>query len=163
MNKILKLLIALLVCWIIAFCVSFYTASDTLDMVERVLYSLLFASIAIIVYSLSPTGNTAPKNSAQNAKSTRTLYVFEREFGKKLIYRIQDNKVYEGFSNRYYYEIKGDKIYKALSTKWDFQIKGNRIYRGFDKKVAYRLVGNKVYAGEFERTAVFRISYSKNG
>ena len=88
MNRFFKLLSALFICWAICFCVSFYTASDTLNMVERILYSLVFAGIAIIVYSLIPTGNTAPNNSSRKAKSTRTLYVYDGEFERKPIYRI---------------------------------------------------------------------------
>ena len=160
-NRIIKSLIALIICWLFAFCVSFYTASETLDMVERVCYSLAFAGILLIAYSLN-----TPRKSLKNNNRTsnvKILYVFEGEFGKKLVYRIQGSKVYEGLSNKYKYEIKGDKIYRAFSSKWDFQIKGNRIYKGYDKKVAYRIAGNKVYAGEFEKRVAYRLTNRRNG
>lgn len=141
--------------WLAVFFLTFYTAIDDLDIFERLIASGLLSAVTLF-YPSSKRKTTA-------SKSSKTLYIFEGNFGNKPVYRICNNKVYVGLSNKYRYEIKGDKIYPPVSSKPIFQIKGNRIYKVLDPKVAYRIDGNKVYKGELGNIPVYRISNSPNG
>ncbi|MBE6606056.1 MAG: hypothetical protein E7635_03365 [Ruminococcaceae bacterium] len=169
-QKLFKALLVFLISWIAVFFLLGYTASKDMEVKERIIYSGICAVIIIIgvYFKLGETktnGKTFKKKSYEIATNVRSdeMYIFEGEFGRKLIYRIQNNKIYEGLSNKYNYEIIEDKIYKALSPQWIFRIEGNRIYKGLDKKAAYRIEKNKVYEGDFGRIPVYRISSSING
>ena len=161
MIKIIKFLFGFLFCWMIIFAISFYVSEKDIETLERMKYSGIMAVFAIIGYWLK-FGNT--HNTKKTIRGTKKeIYVFEGEFGRKLAYRIQNNKIYTGLSNKYYYEIKGNKIYKALSSQWVYRVEGNRLYKGFDRKPAYRIEKNKVYDGEFGHRVIYRISSSVNG
>ena len=161
MSKLFKFLLGLLLCWIVIFVVSCYVSKDGIETLERIKYSGIMAAFAIAGYWLE-LGNT------QNSKKldrgiNRVIYIFEGEFGRKLAFRIQNNRVYNGLSNKYNYEIKGNKIYKALSSQWVFRIEENRIYKGFDRMPTYRIEKNKVYDGDFGHRVIYRISSSVSG
>ncbi|MCR5629083.1 YARHG domain-containing protein [Eubacterium sp.] len=73
--------------------------------------------------------------------------------GRKVVYTIKDNKVYEGNDTwrKVAYTIKENKIYEGNDTwrKVAYTIKDNKLYEGNDtwRKVAYTIKDNKVYEG----------------
>lgn len=167
MNNIYKVLFGFLLCWMTVIALSYLTSSNDMNITERIMYSGVFALIILFVCWIKLGKNGTVKKNNNGKKTVKhknvDLYVFSGEFGRTPVYRIQNGKIYKGFSNKHDYEIKGDKIYITLSSKWVYRIEGNLIYRGFDKQVTYRIEKNKVYEGEFGYIPVFRISSSVKG
>ncbi len=169
-QKIIKISVAFLVCWIAVFNLLGYTSSNDMGGREKLAISGIISLIVLIGvwFKLGETDKKTSKKKSYNTETTNEkasgdIYIFEGDFGRKLIYRIQNNKIYEGLGNKYNYEIKDGKIYKALSSQWIYRIEGNRVYKGLDKKVVYRVENNKVYEGDFGRVPRYRISSSING
>ena len=104
MEKLFKVLFGFLFCWIVIFIVSCYISVGDIETLERVKYSGIMAVFAIIGCWLK-LGNT--QNSKKSDRGiNRVIYIFEGEFGRKLVFRIQNNRIYNGLGNKYNYEIK---------------------------------------------------------
>ena len=88
MGKFCKTLFVLLFVWIAVLAISFYTSIDNIEMKDRIVYSGVFALVGVVGYYLKTDKTKTSKNNgysrAMNSKD-RALYVFEGEFGRKLI------------------------------------------------------------------------------
>lgn len=162
-----KNLLMFLICWVVFIIIISNTGSKDLEPKMIIVYSGACAGVFLIMYWAYFGGNKKSKdNNPKIAKKIKDisseLYIFEGEFGRNIVYRINDGKIYNGMSNRYDYEIKDNIVYKALSSHVVFRLEGNLVYKDFERKATYRIEKNKIYAGEFGRVPIYRICTSIN-
>lgn len=161
MQLLKKLVLIVAAFWVGIFFVTFFTADD-LSITERIVCSGAFAAVVGVfgLIGLFVPSNKSGKvvNKSQNSRSkNNVIYIFEGDFGKNPVYRIEGNKIFEKMNSKPKYEIKGNKIYPIFGNRWLFRIENNRVYREFNTRAEYRVEGNKIYQGEFGRVAKYRI------
>ena len=164
MEKLKKFLIALAIIWGVVLVVLLLTFQNWEPKIELWKFIVLSFIITMGIITAVDTVKKPFQHRTQTPCSTKkaeTFYVFEGEFGRTLLWRIENNKIYPGTSNQFKYEIKGDKICFAGSAKFLYQIRNNRLYKPGDPKVTYKIENNRVYKGELGRNPVYRITTSQ--
>lgn len=129
--------------WVGIFIVSFFTASDEITFLQRLLFS---GALALVAPALSLSGKKTKRESV-GAKNTNKLNDVDvhAPLDPKVLYRVRSGKIYKGMAVAPTYEIKGDKIYPALSSKPVYQIKGEKVYHYLEPVPILEIKGNKIH------------------
>ena len=107
-----------LIAWACVFLVSFFTASNSISFVQRILFS---GALALVVPALS-FGKAHSKKQA-TAKSNHTFpqdVDIHLPLDPKVLYRVRNGKIYRGMDAAPIYEIRDNNIYPVLSSKLAF-------------------------------------------
>ncbi len=125
--------------WVGILTLSLFTADGNIPLLHRLFITAVAALIATLLFAGKIRGQESlPKSSANRHLELHYPASY------KILYRIENRKIYKGLDVAPIYEIKNSKIYPIGSSKFVYRIESNRIYRGLEIAPIYEIKRNRI-------------------
>lgn len=141
MKHIVKLFF---IAWAGVFLLSFFTASNSIPFIQRLVFSgVLALGVPILLLGKKET-KKQPKGEELSHISTQDVDIHQ-PLDPKVLYRVRKGKIYRGMDAAPVYEIKGNKIYAPFSPQVAYRIEKGKVYRGMEVAPILEIKARKVY------------------